>query len=56
MKGEIPVCLKCRHFIDEKGSFKCSAFPDGIPDEIKLGGNKHTSPIPGDNGILFEKM
>lgn len=33
----------------------CSAFPNGIPDEIAYGDNKHESPVDGDNGILFEK-
>ncbi len=31
----------------------CCAFPDGIPEEIAYGGNLHTDPFPGDNGIRF---
>lgn len=33
----------------------CRAFPNGIPDAIAYGTNKHTKPFPGDNGIHFEK-
>jgi len=33
----------------------CEAFPDGIPDDIAYGDNPHTTPFPGDNGILFEE-
>jgi len=33
----------------------CKAFPDGIPDEIAYGDNKHTEPYPGDNGIQYEE-
>jgi len=34
----------------------CSAFPDGIPDEIAYGDNKHLEPLPDqDNDIVFEK-
>lgn len=62
------VCSKCRHFqrLDlkkDRASLgpsdlltvqRCSAFPDGIPDEIWLEKNPHTSPFPGDGGIMFE--
>jgi len=33
----------------------CSAFPNGIPDEIAYGNNLHTGPYPGDNGIQYEE-
>jgi len=52
-----PVCDMCRHL----GSYdpmaerqNCAAFPDGIPDEIWLGRNKHKAAYPGDHGIRFE--
>ena len=33
----------------------CSAFPNGIPDEIAYGDNKHTEPVDGqDNEITYE--
>lgn len=56
MIGPRPVCLDCKHFIHEKGSFKCEAFPEGIPDEIAIGGSKHKKPYPGDHGIQFEHV
>jgi len=33
----------------------CAAFPDGIPNEIAYGKNKHAKPFPGDHGIQYEK-
>ncbi|MCB1157383.1 MAG: hypothetical protein H7A25_22250 [Leptospiraceae bacterium] len=49
-----PYCYDCKHFIDDDSTkFHCKAF-DGIPTEILLGKNDHTSPYPGDNGIQFE--
>ncbi len=56
MIGPAPACLKCKHFFDEKGPLKCKAFPDGIPDEIAVGGNGHTKPFKGDHGIQFEHI
>ncbi|MGI8335781.1 hypothetical protein ACRYCC_38030 [Actinomadura scrupuli] len=32
----------------------CEAFPDGIPDDIDLGGFDHRLPYPGDHGVRFE--
>ena len=59
-----PNCNKrnCVHFIgveqtDEEEATErvvCSAFPDGIPDEIAYEDNPHTTPFPGDNGIMYE--
>jgi hypothetical protein len=43
----------CKHYTEE---MNCSAFPDGIPEEIATGGDKHTTPYPGDNGIQFEPI
>jgi len=46
-------CLECSHY---KGSNRCIAFPEGIPEEIIYGKNKHSKPIKGqDNEIVFEK-
>jgi len=51
-----PPCTSCQHFTD--GSFadgppRCAAFPGGIPADILNGSNDHTSPVPGDHGILY---
>jgi hypothetical protein len=47
------VCFKCKHFRRFEGG--CDAFPDGIPDEITSGENKHLKPLPNqDNKIVFE--
>ena len=56
MIGPAPVCLKCEHFFDEKGPLKCEVFPEGIPEEIATGENKHKKPYPGDHGIQFKQL
>jgi hypothetical protein len=34
----------------------CDAFPDGIPDEIAYGRNKHLKPLKNQkNNIVYEK-
>ena len=47
-------CNRCLHI--HMGGDKCRAFPDGIPIEILNGGEKHTKPYKGDNGIRFEPI
>ena len=49
------VCNRCRH-LDDSGKRVCEAFPDGIPDLIWTGKNKHTGAYHGDHGIHFEPM
>ena len=51
------MCFHCRHFEnrDHEHWFKCSAFPNGIPDEIIMGAVKHIDKYPGDRGIRFEE-
>jgi hypothetical protein len=45
------------HFVNELENWHCAAFPNGIPDEIILNGNKHSKPLPGQgNDIVFEAM
>ena len=59
-----PQCSirKCKHLQGCKGTEEegqvpvCTAFPDGIPDEISYGDNKHLSPYPGDHGIQYERQ
>lgn len=56
------VCSRCKHlklqpasaFTEENTTGHCRAFPDGIPEAIWLGWNRHTTHFDGDNGILFE--
>lgn len=45
-------CYFCEHYI---GKRKCKAFPDGIPEDISIGGNDHKKPYKGDNGIQFKQ-
>ena len=49
------VCNKCRHF-NWKSTGACAAFPEEIPDDIWLAKNDHTSPYPGDSGMVFEEL
>ncbi len=56
MTGPRPVCLDCRHFVDEKGPLKCAAFPEGIPEEILNGEVDHHEPYEGDHGIQYEPI
>jgi len=46
------ICFECKHFRPEAGG--CTAFPEGIPDEI-LQTNEHSKPLKEqDNKIVFE--
>ena len=46
-----PKCVKCKHYIKD---LQCTAFKL-IPDEILLGENDHSKPLPSqDNDIVFE--
>jgi hypothetical protein len=61
----LPLCCWCKHFDTkyqkETSEFRCTAFPEGIPDEIA--GDKslgifwfdHRLPYPDDHGIQFER-
>lgn len=62
-----PKCSErdCRHFQGvrylrpDEGELSevnyCDAFPDGIPDEIAYGNNKHLKPLPSQlNEIVYE--
>ena len=47
-------CLKCKNYVR---SNKCVAFPDGIPQEIWTGDNKHVKPLKSQgNNIVFELL
>lgn len=48
-------CARCKHFHEE--DYYCLAYPDGIPDELLSGKEKHNSIIKGQKGeIVFESM
>ena len=57
MIGETPICIDCKHFLNNKKDewgLRCKAFPDGIPDEIIFGDFDHHKPHKDDNSIQFE--
>ena len=50
------VCSFCNHLKDYGEGRICAAFPEGIPMEIWMGGNKHLTPFSGqENDIVFEE-
>ena len=49
------ICSLCARLIDSMKR-TCDAFPKGIPSEIWDGKNNHTSPVKGDDGVLFEPL
>jgi hypothetical protein len=61
-----PNCNKrnCRHYkgveqpdgTEKSERCICSAFPEGIPDSIAYGDNKHLRPLPSQgNTVVFER-
>lgn len=48
-------CYNCTHFMGGGQGVRpvCIAFPDGIPQEIRLNEVDHRKPIEGDNGIRY---
>jgi hypothetical protein len=55
-RGQILIgqCGRCRH--KDIGRATCTAFPDGIPQDILSNRHDHREPYPGDNGIRFEPI
>lgn len=54
MEAKNFICFSCKHFADDAPG--CAAFPDGIPDEITSGDNKHKKPLKDqENALIFEK-
>lgn len=49
------ICFNCKHYNEEKGI--CKAFPKVIPEEILIGNNDHSKPLPDQgNDIVFEPV
>ena len=47
------LCIGCKNYL---GDLSCMAF-NKIPNEILLGENNHTKPLPNqDNEIVFEEI
>lgn len=53
MTIEIFQCSVCKRY---RGDDKCDAFPEGIPQEIRMDEHDHRQPFPGDNGLLYEPV
>lgn len=50
-------CMDCKHFIkNDKGTMKCKAFKNGIPDDLFWNKVIHDKPYNDDNGITFEEI
>lgn len=50
MIGTVSICLACQRLRD---NWKCVAFPEGIPDDIRANGFDHREEHAGDNGVRF---
>jgi hypothetical protein len=49
-----PPCASCQHFDRTRRDVeRCTAFPDGIPDDIRFGRDDHRLPYEGDHGIRW---
>jgi hypothetical protein len=47
-------CFLCVHYWGDKS---CFAFPNGIPNEIIVGDNMHTEPLPNQgNDLVFQQL
>lgn len=52
---KFPQCTDCKNFIgkNNEGVYICSAFPNGIDNDVFWGEIEHNNPLNGDNGIQF---
>lgn len=48
------INLRCCHCKHMRFGLKCVAFPDRIPSEILEAEHDHSTPFPGDGGIMYE--
>ncbi len=46
-------CPFCKHWYETEAEDNCTAFPEGIPDDILLGLVQHDCPFPGDHCVRF---
>jgi hypothetical protein len=46
-KGNWLYCRFCKHLQNFIGEARCTAFPEGIPEEILSGKTIHKKPLPG---------
>ena len=55
-RAKLPLCATCKNLtVFENRILKCKAYPEGIPKEILTWKEDHRHPLPGDNGIQYEK-
>lgn len=56
MPHYIPICVTCIYLDKVKTGGYCKAFPEGIPDEILNGSDRHFKPVKGQtNSIVYKK-
>lgn len=53
-------CFFCKHLVITSREemlkiWRCKAFPEGIPRELRFTHFVHNKPYPGDGGVLFEQ-
>ena len=54
MTTKIPQCFICARFDREFSKYnKCTAYPDGIPNEVLTNEVIHDHSYKGDGGLLF---
>ena len=54
--GGAPLCSFCQRFIRNQDTLVCSAYPEGIPEEIIESQVDHRDPVEGDHGLMFVPM
>lgn len=51
------VCISCSHLWQDGVGRTCKAFPEGIPDDIWMGSNKHTKIHPEQkNKVVYQRI